>query len=85
MHPTLYIQASNHSINQNANLVNITQREQQVLYLIAYEHSSKEIAQKLFLSFETVNSHRKNMMVKLGVKNTAGLVRVAFERGMLMC
>lgn len=61
----------------------ITNREQEVLHLIAYEHSSKEIAKKLFVSYETVNSHRKNMMDKLGVKNTAGLVRVAFERGLM--
>ena len=85
MHPTLYIQASHHSNNQNVNSNCITQREKEVLNLIAYEHSSKEIAEKLFVSHETVNSHRKNMMDKLGVRNAAGLVRVAFERGMLMC
>ena len=61
----------------------ITQREKEVLNLIAHEHSSKEIAKKLFVSHETVNSHRKNMMDKLGVRNAAGLVRVAFERGLM--
>jgi len=61
----------------------ITPREKEVLDLIAYEHSSKEIAQKLFVSPETINSHRKNMMDKLGVRNTAGLVRVAFEKGIM--
>lgn len=84
MHPTLYLQASNHHIKENESSTNITDREKQILHLIAYEHSSKEIAQKLFLSYETINSHRKNMMIKLGVRNTAGLVRVAFERGLLM-
>lgn len=61
----------------------ITTRELEVLHLIAYEHSSKEIGTKLFISTQTANTHRKNIMIKLGVKNTAGMVRVAFERGLL--
>jgi len=61
----------------------LSAREHEVLYLIAYEYSSKEIAQILYLSYETINSHRKNIMEKLGVKNTAGMVRVAFERGIM--
>ena len=61
----------------------ISPREQEILHLIAYEHSTKEIAAKLFISFETVNTHRKNIMVKLDVKNTAGMVRVAFQRNLL--
>ena len=63
--------------------MNITNREKEVLHLIAYEHSSKEIAQQLFLSYETVNSHRKNIMIKLGVSNTAGMIRAAFEQRLL--
>lgn len=61
----------------------ITQREQEVLHLIAHEHSSKEIANRLFVSYETIISHRKNIMRKLDVKNVAGLVRVGFETGLL--
>lgn len=61
----------------------ITARELQVLHLIAYEHSSKEIAAKLYLSRETINTHRKNIMIKLGVKNTAGMVRVAYQKNIL--
>ena len=61
----------------------ITPREFQVLRLIAFEHSTKEVASKLFVSYETANSHRQNLMRKLSVKNTAGLVRVAFERKLL--
>lgn len=68
----------------NANhLVKISSREHEVLNLIAYEFTSKEIAQKLYISRETVRSHRKNMMLKLGVKNVAGLVRVGFEKELL--
>ena len=61
----------------------ITKRESQILHLVAYEYSTKQIAAMLFLSSDTVNSHRKNMMRKLRVKNSAGLVRVAFERNIL--
>lgn len=61
----------------------ITDRERQVLHLIAYEHTAKEIAAKLFVSYETVNSHRKNIMSKLDVKNTAGMVRVAYQKNIL--
>jgi len=61
----------------------ISKRENEVLHMIAYEQSTKEIAQNLFVSYETVHSHRKNLLKKLKVKNTAGLVRVAFERGYL--
>ena len=61
----------------------ITPREREVLYLIAHEHSTKEIASKLFIGTETVNSHRKNIMIKLGVKNAAGMVRVACRRQLI--
>jgi len=64
--------------------IRISNREQEVLHLIAYEHTAKEIASKLFISYETVNSHRKNIMTKLGAKNTAGMVRVAYERRLLI-
>jgi len=61
----------------------VSPREQEVLQLIAFEHSSKEIARQLFISEHTVISHRKNLIAKLNVKNTAGLVRRAFEAGYL--
>jgi len=59
----------------------ITSREKEILTLIVEEYTSKEIAQNLFLSQHTVISHRKNMMKKYRLKNTAGLVRLAFEIG----
>lgn len=61
----------------------ITTREQQILNLVAYEHSTREIAEKLFISSHTVISHRQNLMEKLEVRNTAGLVRRGFEIGFL--
>lgn len=62
---------------------NITLREREILYLIAYEHTAKEIAHKLYISAHTVISHRKNLYQKLGVKNTAGMIRAGFEMGIL--
>ena len=61
----------------------ISPREHQVLHLIAYEHTAKEIASQLYISNHTAISHRKNLMEKLSVRNTAGLVRRAFELELL--
>ena len=57
----------------------LTSRERQILQLIAQELTMIEIGHSLFISYHTVLSHRKNLMSKLGVKNTAGLVRRGFE------
>jgi len=65
------------------NLPHLTTRELQVLDLISDELSSDEIANKLRLSIHTVTTHRKKMLTKLGVKNTAGLIRKGFELGYL--
>ena len=61
----------------------ISDREKEVLRLVAYEYSSKEIAQELFISTNTVNTHKKNLRSKLDVKNLAGMVRKGFELGIL--
>lgn len=61
----------------------LSEREKEVLYLTAYEFSTKEIAQKLFISYHTAISHRKNIMGKFNVKNTAGMIRKGFENGLL--
>lgn len=57
--------------------IKITKREQEILNLIAMGKSSNDIADTLFLSVRTVESHRYNIMQKLGIKNTAGLIRFA--------
>ena len=57
----------------------LSSREEEVLQLIIAEHTSKEIAEKLCVSNETVRSHRKNIRRKFQVRNVAGLVRRAFE------
>lgn len=61
----------------------LSPREREVLNLICTELSSHEIAEKLFISTHTVESHRANLMAKAGVKNTAGLVRWAVENDLL--
>lgn len=61
----------------------ISPREQEILHLIAHEHTSKEIASELYISTETVLSHRRNIMHKMNVRNVAGMVRVGMERGLV--
>lgn len=57
--------------------IKITRREQEILNLVAKGKTSTEVADILFLSVRTVESHRYNLMQKLGIKNTAGLIRFA--------
>jgi DNA-binding NarL/FixJ family response regulator len=59
----------------------LTKREVQVVKLIMQERTTQEIAETLFLSTTTVETHRRNIMHKLDVRNTAGLVKYAMERG----
>jgi len=61
----------------------LTRREKEILELVVEEFTTQEIADKLFVSLSTVETHRKNLLSKLGVRNTAGLVRVAMEKGLL--
>ncbi|WP_286896190.1 MULTISPECIES: response regulator transcription factor [Sphingobacterium] len=61
----------------------ISDRELEVLKLIAEGYTNIEIADKIFLSKRTVEGHRQNLIDKAGVKNTAHLVKFAFERGIL--
>lgn len=66
------------------NLLNsITKREHEVLTLVAYEYTTKEIANHLYLSEHTIDSHKKNLKIKLDVRNAAGMVRKGFEIGLL--
>lgn len=58
---------------------NLTAREIEVLRLIAQEYSNHEIADKLFISVRTVDTHRRNILEKLQAKNTAGMVKYAIE------
>ena len=61
----------------------LSKREIQILRLISREYRTSEIARLLFISQHTVLSHRRNLMEKLQVRNTAGLIRKGFELGLL--
>lgn len=60
----------------------LTEREREILRLIALEHTTNEIAERLYISPYTVETHRKNLIQKLGVRNSAGLVKAAVRLGL---
>lgn len=63
--------------------IDLSEREIEVLKLISMEYTNTEISEKLFISTRTVESHRRNLMQKIGAKNSIGLVRYAYESGLL--
>ena len=62
----------------------LTQREREVLKLVAEGKSNKEIAEFLFLSVKTVEKHRASLMAKLGMRKAAGLTAYAIQKGLLV-
>ncbi|KAF2339729.1 response regulator transcription factor [Flavobacterium nitrogenifigens] len=68
---------------QISNLTELSSREKEILILIAQEYNTAEIAEKTFISLNTVNTHRRNLLSKLNAKNTAGLVKYAVENGLV--
>jgi DNA-binding NarL/FixJ family response regulator len=69
-------------VNKNQGIV-LSNREKEILRLICQEYSSAQIAAKLFISVSTVDTHRQNIMVKLGVTNTVGLVKYAYHYNLM--
>lgn len=65
-------------------LTALTNREIDVIRLIAEEHSSNQIAEKLFISLNTVETHRKNLFKKLNVKNSLGVIKFALKHGLVV-
>lgn len=63
--------------------VQLTQREVEIIKLIATEYTTNEIAERLSISSHTVDTHRKNILTKLGVKNMAGLIKFAYESSLI--
>jgi DNA-binding NarL/FixJ family response regulator len=61
----------------------LTPRELEVLKLIAEANTSKEIAEKLFISIKTVDRHRQNILDKLGMRDRVELTRYAIRRGLI--
>ena len=74
--------AGNIKTNKNP-FPSLTSREKEVLELIVNEKTTQEIAIVLGISFSTVEVHRRNMLIKLGARNTAGLVRLTYEYNLL--
>ena len=62
---------------------NITSRELEILQLIALGLTSQDISKKLFISKNTVETHRKNLLAKLNVKNTASLLKFAYKKNLV--
>ena len=78
-----YFMKGKSAMNRGKASIDLTKRELEVLVLIAEEFTNLEIAEKLFLSPRTVDTHRRNLLQKLAVKNTAGLVKYAIEQNLI--
>jgi DNA-binding NarL/FixJ family response regulator len=66
-------------IDASIDNLSLTKRELEILKLIAQEKTNDEMSSLLFIAKRTVDSHRQNLLRKLGVKNTAGLIKSAIE------
>lgn len=64
-------------------LPELSPREKEILGFIAEGYTNPQIAEKIFLSSFTVDSHRKNLLAKLNVKNTASLIKLAVEQKLI--
>lgn len=62
----------------------LSNREKEVLHYVAKEYTNQEIADTINISLRTVETHKRNLIKKLGVKNVVGLVRFALEQGPLL-
>lgn len=71
------------SIIPSDNLPALTKREKEILQLISEGMTNNQIAEKLFISPLTVDSHRKNLLTKLNVNNTASLIKLAVQNGLI--
>ena len=69
--------------NNNGLKPNLTRREHEVLVAISEELTTNEISEKLFISPKTVETHRMNIMSKLGAKNSVGIIKIAMEKELL--
>ena len=71
------------SKNISCDGIKLSAREIEIIQLVSHGLGNKQIAEKLFLSVHTVTTHRKNIMSKIGVNNSAGLVMFAIENNLL--
>jgi DNA-binding NarL/FixJ family response regulator len=77
--------SNNPKLNKNIYVENqiLSPREIEIITLISLEYSGKEISEQLFISINTVETHRKNIMKKLQTKNTIGLVKYALKNNLI--
>jgi DNA-binding NarL/FixJ family response regulator len=75
------IQNKKNSLDFNKSI--LSPREKEIIQLIAQEYTTEQIAEKLFISKNTIDTHRKNIFYKLNVKNIAGLVKKGLYLGVL--
>ncbi|MEE9349592.1 MAG: response regulator transcription factor [Flavobacteriaceae bacterium] len=73
----------NKKTNDNGLKPNLTRREHDVLVAISEELTTQQISDKLFISAKTVETHRMNLMSKLGAKNSVGIIKIAMEKELL--
>ena len=66
-----------------SNIIHLSYREQEILNLIAKEFTNEQIAQQLFISERTVETHRKNIFIKTKQKTIVGLIKYAIENKLL--
>lgn len=69
--------------NKISNILELTQREKDILQLIAEEYTSQEIAEKLHISHRTVENYRLGLMQKLDAKNMVGMIKKAIQMGLI--
>ncbi len=83
----LYLSLDINSIDLNSEVASdvpaVSRREKEVLQLIVDGLTNPQIAEKLFISLHTVDSHRKNLLAKFNVNNTASLIRVAIKNNLV--
>lgn len=80
-----FVNKNQHSLSISDHLIekNISDRELEILKLIALEYNTDQISEALFISTHTVNSHRKNLIRKLNVKSSIGLVTYAIKHNLI--
>ena len=71
------------NVDLSCDAIALSRREKEILTLISEGLTNSKIAEMLFLSSHTITTHRKNIMSKLGVKNTAGIVMYAVKSGIV--
>ncbi len=69
--------------NNPVEVVMLTNREKEIVQLLAKEYTNDKIAEELHISYRTVETHRKNVMQKTGAHNLAGLLKYAYGKGLL--